>query len=210
MEIKSIVKRFESNVIFDGLSLTFDNPVTAIMGASGVGKTTLLRIIAGLEKCEGKVENVGKISFVFQDSALIENLTVLQNVAFACGNREKAKEFVEKVGLKDFSSYYPKKLSGGMKQRVNLARAFACGGTILMDEPFKQLDLPLKQRLIEIFLSLREQYQNNAVIVTHDVDEAISIADRIVFLKGSPARVVLDEQVSSETKKKISALSEGD
>ena len=210
MEVKNIYKCFGGKKIFEGFSLELNDPVTAVMGASGVGKTTLLRIMAGLEKCQGRVVKADKLSFVFQDGALVENLTVLKNVEIACGSRERALKALGDVELRENINLYPKALSGGMKQRVNMARAFAHGGTILMDEPFKMLDYALKQRIMELFKKLREEQGNKVVLVTHDVEEAIYLADRVIVLAGTPAQVVYDGVASADKKQKILELIAGE
>jgi len=128
---------------------------------------------------------------VFQEPRLIPSLTVLGNIKLITNNEEKARQIIDKVELGGYEKYFPKQLSGGMAQRLNLARAFAYGGDILMDEPFKELDYSLKNRLMDLFLSLRDKTKC-AIIVTHDIDEAVYLADRIVVLGDNPCKVILD------------------
>ena len=189
MEIKNLNVSFGERTIFKNFNLNVNNNVTAIMGASGVGKTTLLKAISGIIDCNGEVLTE-KIGYVFQEPRLVPSLTVLQNVALVAGE-EKAKNMLEKVELSAYANFYPKELSGGMAQRVNLARAFCVGNTILLDEPFKELDYSLKFRLIETFKGLLKP-DTTAILITHDVDEAISLADRIIVLGKEPAEIVLD------------------
>jgi len=189
MEIKNLNVSFGERTIFKNFNLNVNNTVTAIMGASGVGKTTLLKAISGIIECNGEVLTE-KIGYVFQEPRLVPSLTVLQNVALVAGE-EKAKNILEKVELSAYANFYPKELSGGMAQRVNLARAFCTSNTILLDEPFKELDYSLKLRLIETFKELLKP-DTTAILITHDVEEAISLADRIIVLGKEPAEIVLD------------------
>ncbi len=202
MEIKSLSVRFGDKAIFDNFNINFKPEVTAILGASGVGKTTLLKAIAGLVEFSGEIVS-DKIGYVFQEPRLIPSLTVLGNIKLITQNESLAREIINKVELGGYESYYPKQLSGGMAQRLNLARAFAFGGEILMDEPFKELDYSLKARLMDLFLTLRDKTKC-AVLVTHDVDEALYLADRIIVLGDNPCKIVLDlNKTDSQIKDKI-------
>ncbi len=202
MEIKSLTVRYGENTIFDNFNIEFKHEVTAILGSSGVGKTTLLKAIAKLINYTGEIVS-DKIGYVFQEPRLIPSLTVLGNIKLITKNEALAREIINKVELSGYERYYPKQLSGGMAQRLNLARAFAYGGEILMDEPFKELDYSLKNRLMDLFLSLRDK-NKCALIVTHDIDEAIYLADRIIVLGDNPCKVILDlPKATNEIKEKI-------
>jgi len=178
-----------------------------IIGSSGAGKTTLFRIIAGLEEpttgsvrldgdpVEGPGTNRG---MVFQEYGLFPWRTVLGNVAFGleqrkmsgADRRERAMEMIELVGLGEVAESYPKELSGGMKQRVGIARALAVDPEILlMDEPFGSVDAQTKQRLHGELLDIWRETGKTVLFVTHDVDEAVTLADRVVVLTGSPGSV---------------------
>ncbi|MEM1611608.1 MAG: ABC transporter ATP-binding protein [Sulfolobales archaeon] len=194
--------------VLDGINLEIGSEILAILGPSGCGKSTLLRIIAGVEKpTSGEViyragdRNRPQIGFVFQSPSLVPWLTVLENVALPLRARgmpkreaeEHARRYLSLVGLQEFEDFYPGELSGGMRQRVNLARALSIGPEILlMDEPFSQLDPltaeNLRAELLDIWLSGLAPIKS-IVLVTHDVIEAIYMADRIAILTPRPARI---------------------
>ena len=178
-----------------------------IIGSSGAGKTTLFRIIAGLEEAtdgtvwlDGEpIEGPGTDrGMVFQEYGLFPWRTVLGNVAFGLeqremskpARRERAETMIDLVGLGEFVDSYPKELSGGMKQRVGIARALAVDPEILlMDEPFGSVDAQTKQRLHGELLDIWRETGKTVMFVTHDVDEAVTLADRVVVLTGSPGSV---------------------
>ncbi|MDE5942838.1 MAG: ATP-binding cassette domain-containing protein, partial [Clostridia bacterium] len=165
--------------------------ITCILGESGSGKTTRLNVIAGLTEYSGSVTKV-KCSYIFQTPRLVPNLTVYGNLALVCKDDAKIEEMLKRVGLYDKRDSYPIKLSGGQAQRVAIARAFLFGGeAILMDEPFSSLDLRLKYEMTELFLDLWRSDGRTAVFVTHDVDEASTVAHRIIVIKGG--KIVYDK-----------------
>ena len=178
-----------------------------LLGPSGCRKTTLLKTIAGLEEpSEGELF-VGSaqsdlspaISMVFQEQGLFPWMTVYNNLAFVLENNPNidnksilgiANEFLEKVGLEKFSQYYPHQLSGGMKQRVSIARAFSTRPEImLMDEPFVFLDFQTRLNLHALLLTLWESYQKTVVFVTHDIEEAVLLADRVFIMTARPGKI---------------------
>jgi NitT/TauT family transport system ATP-binding protein len=178
-----------------------------ILGPSGCGKTTLFRIIAGLESpIEGSVRLDGEPvtgpgmdrGMVFQEYGLFPWRTVRGNVEFGLEQRDlteserhrRAEEMIDLVGLDDFEDSYPNGLSGGMKQRVGIARALAVDPEILlMDEPFASVDAQTRSMLHDELLRIWEETEKTILFVTHDVEEAVTLADRVVVLTGSPARV---------------------
>lgn len=191
--------------VLDGISLEVGEEFIAILGPSGCGKTTLLRIVAGLEKPdEGKVvlhDSNQRVSFVFQFPTLLPWLTILDNVALplrANGMsweeaRDRARKYLSLTGLQTFEDFYPRELSGGMRQRVNLARALAVEPTILlMDEPFSYLDPltaeSLRTEILDLW-TLKVTTVRAILMVTHSVDEAIFMADRLVVLTPRPAKI---------------------
>lgn len=191
----------------DGLDLTVeDREFVAVVGPSGCGKSTLLRLLAGLLRpTEGRVEFSGSASghgdtaMVFQDHGLLPWLDLADNVALPlevagvgrAERRRRAGEVATRLGLAEFLDAYPHQLSGGMRQRGGIARALlADPAVLLMDEPFGALDAQTRIVLHEELLATWEQDRRSVVFVTHDIREAIQLADRIVVLSGRPGRVV--------------------
>ena len=174
---------------------------TALLGPSGSGKTTILRLLAGLDdEFEGERQTKGakpRVGFLFQEARLMPWLTALENVALVvAGDRDRAQEALASVSLDDAQKLYPHQLSGGMQRRVALARAIVGRPELLLlDEPFVSLDQPNTQLLQELLLAYWVRERPAIVLVSHDLDEALTLADRVLFLGGSPARVVLDEVV---------------
>ncbi|MBC8050947.1 MAG: ABC transporter ATP-binding protein [Chitinophagales bacterium] len=190
-----------------------ENEITAFVGPSGCGKTTMLRIIAGLEypTC-GRLEIFGRRvvgpgpdrGMIFQSYTSFPWLTVLQNVEYGMkimgvppeARRERAMSFLKLVHLDKFLNSYPKSLSGGMKQRVALARTLAQNPKVLlMDEPFGALDAQVRWEMQELMVELIEKEKKTVVAVTHDIAEAIYLADRIIFFTKQPGRIKADFRV---------------
>ena len=179
-----VSKAYGEKKIFENLALEFaDGEVVCVLGASGVGKTTLLRILAGLTNYEGEVDGLpARVGYAFQEPRLLPHLTVEQNLVYAgARNFERVLETTE---LSAHRRKYPRELSGGEKQRLALARAFAADAPLLLlDEPFSSLDTALKIRLWGVFARLWEEKKPTAVVVTHDLEEAWALGQRIVVLK---------------------------
>jgi NitT/TauT family transport system ATP-binding protein len=181
--------------------------LTCLLGPSGCGKTTLLKIVAGLlDANAGTVTVDGKVvtgpgperAFVFQDFALLPWATVLRNVAFGLELRKVAREereavarrYIDEVGLTGFEDKYPHELSGGMRQRVGLARALAVDAKVLLlDEPFSAVDEQTRRKFQEDMIRLRAVEKKTFVFVTHSIEEAVYISDRIVLLSPRPGRI---------------------
>ena len=208
MKLVNISKHFGELNIFDGFSVEFEeNKVTAVMGASGIGKSTLVNIIAALTPYKGTIEADGDISCVFSEAALLPNLTVRGNLEYAVKHKlkdkaERAKavdSVLEAVELSDRAGAYPAELSTGMAQRVSMARGFLFPSRyILLDEAFRGLDTALKTKLERYFLKLLDSDPRTVVMITHDVNEALMLADRLIVLEGNPARIALDEKILSD------------
>jgi ABC-type nitrate/sulfonate/bicarbonate transport system ATPase subunit len=176
----------------------------AIVGASGCGKSTLLRILSGIlynnngnslqgelkidELSPDQYRQTGKLAFMFQGATLLPHLTVRQNIELPLkikgdSNRQKTDNLIEAVGLKEYSNYLPKQLSGGMKTRVALARSFITNPELLLlDEPFSALDIGWRNKLYNELKILAEEFETTLLIVTHNVEEAILLADHIIVL----------------------------
>lgn len=203
MSIKliNIEKNFGNKKIYDKFSLTFEEgKINCILGKSGCGKSTLLNIIANLEEINsGEIIGVPeKIAYVFQEDRLIEWNSIYTNMELPLlkfytkdEREEKIKSILREVELGDYMNAYPKELSGGMRQRANIARALLYNGELLlMDEPFKSLDKSSKEDIIEIFKKNHLEKNNTVIMVTHDINEALSLGDNIFILGGSPVSLM--------------------
>lgn len=198
IELVDINKSFDQVQVLDNFSLIIENrKVLSLLGPSGCGKTTILKILAGLDKdYKGNIKGLlnKQVSYVFQESRLIPWLTVKENLSFVLeGQIENKKldkyieDFLDRVSLLKSKNMYPNTLSGGMKQRVSLARAFAMPHELLLlDEPFQGLDEVLKGQLIELLEEMIKQDNKTVVLVTHDKEEAFRLGDRILELVGEP------------------------
>jgi ABC-type nitrate/sulfonate/bicarbonate transport system ATPase subunit len=189
------------------------NEFVCICGPSGCGKTTLLDMLAGILKpSRGSVLIDGKeadpktqsISFVFQEPSTFPWLTVRDNVATGLRIKgapratidAKVDEILGIVGLKGFEAYYPHQISGGMKQRVAIARAFATeADLVLMDEPFVSLDQPTRERMQAEVLDIWRHHRRTIIFVTHNIEEAVFLGDRILVLSAKPARIVSEIKI---------------
>ncbi|ASK65914.1 ATP-binding protein [Brachybacterium avium] len=212
IQVQNVSKTFEvGGERFDALgdvSLTVrENEFVTVVGPSGCGKSTLMNILAGLEEPTGGTAHVDGIEVdgpspergvIFQQYALFPWLTVRQNVEFglktakvpAAERRQRAQHFIDMVDLSHFADALPKTLSGGMKQRCAIARAYAMNPSILlMDEPFGALDALTRVRMQEHLLQTWEQEKRTIMFITHDVDEAAFLANRVVVMAARPGRI---------------------
>ena len=184
IEISNLAKRYGKDAVYENFNISFEEgKITCILGESGCGKTTLLNCIANLTDYTGDIPEL-QTSYVFQTPRLVPCLTVRQNLELICKDGDKIENMLKRVGLWDKADKYPATLSGGEAQRVSLSRAFVFGGDILlMDEPFSSLDIKLKFSVCDLFLSLQREKNITALFVTHDIEEALRVADRIIILK---------------------------
>ena len=209
VSVRNVHKTYPGGVeALNDISLDFpEGKLTTLLGPSGCGKTTLLKIIAGLlPATSGEVLVEGRLvtgpgperAFVFQDFALMPWATVVRNVAFGLELRGMARSereavaarYIEQMGLKGFESKYPHELSGGMRQRVGLARALAVNAKVLMmDEPFSAVDEQTRRKFQEDLLELVANERKTFIFVTHSIEEAVYVSDRIVLLHRRPSRV---------------------
>jgi NitT/TauT family transport system ATP-binding protein len=194
------------NLIFKNLNFTIKKgQFVSFFGPSGCGKTTLLNIISGLDKdFDGQISRYDKasdISYMFQTPRLFPWLTAIENIKYPIKenkNSEKiANYLLKKIGLEKYKNQYPNRLSGGMQRRVAMARAFAPNPNILLlDEPFISIDKKITNSLRKLLIQLWRKNKPIIIFVTHDLDEAIELADRIVFLSNLPSKILLDYKVN--------------
>jgi sulfonate transport system ATP-binding protein len=215
LHLANIRKRYEGVAVLGGVTLDVNaSEIVAVVGPSGCGKSTLLRLVSGLDtRFDGRIA-VGErdvcgpdraVGVVFQEPRLFPWLSVADNVGFGLPDRDTARarglvrETLDVVGLAAFAGALPKELSGGMSQRVALARALVIEPQVLLlDEPFSSLDAFTRMRLQDHLLAAWSRYRPTLVLVTHDLDEAVYLADRVVLLSDRPARVSDVLRVSAE------------
>ncbi|MCW5770160.1 MAG: ABC transporter ATP-binding protein [Rhodospirillaceae bacterium] len=202
----------------DGVNIDVrDGEFICLIGPSGCGKSTVLRILAGLEPViSGLVEvPTGRTSVVFQDSSLFPWLTVEKNIAYPLRVRRAGEEdraakvsrLLDMMKLQDFRKAYPHQLSGGMKQRVSVARALADDREVLlMDEPFGALDEQTRLDLQQELLRIWEQSRKTVVFVTHSVEEALVLADRIIVMSARPGRILREFRIPFERPRNVIEL----
>ena len=188
INLQNIGVKYGEKTVYENFNLLLeDGKITCILGESGCGKTTLLNVIAGLVRHTGTVPNL-TCSYIFQSPRLVPNLTVKGNLRLVCKDDEKINKMLDSVHLTNKADCFPAYLSGGEKQRVSICRAFLFDGDLLlMDEPFVSLDLKLKISIMELFKKLQSERSKTTLFVTHDVDEAVYLADRIIVLKDGNA-----------------------
>lgn len=197
---KEIYKNF--NAVF------FGGKINVVLGASGVGKTTLLNALTGLTGFDGEIENMPKnVSYIFQSDRLVKTISVEKNLDFVLKNAIPDKtarknaiyDMAKLLEISDVLKRLPTEISGGQAQRVQMARAFLYPSEVmLLDEPFKGLDVSLKTRLIKKFLELWGRDGRTVVLVTHDVYDALLMGDKVFVLSGSPADIVYETELTVE------------
>ena len=218
ISIKNINKKFNNKIIFENFNIDFyENQVNCIIGKSGCGKSTLLNIISGIIKNDDeKFETIEKygVSYIFQDDRLIDWLTVGENITLVVKklyNKKKCDDLCNKylslVGIKEYKNYYPQMLSGGLRQRVNIARAFIYPSKIIiMDEPFKSIDVINKEIIMNNFRKILEKEKRTVLFVTHDIDEALLLSDKIYVLGKSPVEIKKIFDSKDTTKEEVYKL----
>lgn len=196
LEMKNVCKNYKKTEVLKNVDFFLKKgKIAGLTGPSGAGKSTFLKIISGIETPDrGKVKtNRKRLGYIFQEPRLIPWINISDNIVFplkACGEslknaEKKAKEYIRLVELEGFEKNYPEELSGGMKQRVSIARALACEpGLILMDEPFTGLDKNLKDKMIELVESCILKNKSSAIIVTHEPHEISQIVSDFFTLSG--------------------------
>lgn len=188
MEIIGLWKSFGKIVVLENLNMSIKtNKITCLFGQSGCGKTTLVNILLSLTKSDsGTIKGLDKnISAIFQENRLLPWINAEKNISIISKNYEY---YIKSVGLWEYRKMFPYELSGGMNQRLNIARGLAYDyDFIIMDEPFKGLDLKLKNNIIKF---IKYELKNRtALFITHDIDEAVFLSDEIFILKGPPLKI---------------------
>lgn len=216
LEVKGVSKSFDGKQIIQKIDICLrQGELVCLLGASGGGKTTLFHVISGLLKPEeGSVwldgqditGQPGKISYMLQKDMLLPYKTVLDNVALPLvikgekkkAARKEAARYFEEFGIEGYEKSYPSQMSGGMRQRAALLRTYLFSQEIaLLDEPFSALDAITKSAMHQWYLSVMEQIKLSTLFITHDIDEAILLSDRIYILGGRPGKIT-DEIVIEE------------
>jgi len=197
--LRNVSHSFGAVKVLDGLTLEIARgEFVAIVGPSGCGKTTLLNLLSGhVEPTSGSIERNGRPRMVYQEDSLFPWWTVDENISLGLrklaqnGKREgRIRELLRLIRLEGFGNHYPHQLSGGMRQRVELARALAGEvDTLLMDEPFSALDYLERLRMRQELARILEERSHTVALVTHDIEEAAQMADRVVVLSDRPAQI---------------------
>ena len=209
IKLINVSKKFDDIEILKNFSISFEeNEITCLFGPSGVGKTTIANIAANLVSIDsGEVKGTENAvySYVFQDPRLLPWFSVYDNIDFvlkdvydSAKRKSIIENYIDMVELNGFMDYKPGSLSGGMAQRVSIVRAFAYPSNVLiMDEPFKGLDMKLKQEMVSLFKRLWNESRRTVLFITHDVDEAATLSDTIHIIKNRPVEVVKTLDVKS-------------
>jgi NitT/TauT family transport system ATP-binding protein len=196
--IKNLSVCYDELCVLNHFSYTFEeHKIISLVGPSGCGKTTLLNAISGLVEYDGLIEVSSRLSYIFQEDRLLpwasveENIRiVLENVIAAESIDEHVKKYLELVGLSSVMHQKPASLSGGMKRRVSIARAFAYPSEVLlMDEPFKGLDKQLKLEIMKDVKAIWEHDKRTVIMITHDEEEAHYFSDKVLYLNGLPLEI---------------------
>lgn len=207
LRLEKISRWFDAVEVLRDISLTISRgEFVAVVGPSGCGKTTLLNLLSGFDlPTSGSIERDGEIRMVYQQDGLFPWLTVAQNIALGLRHVKKGSEqeqqideLMKLIRLDGFENHYPHQLSGGMRQRVEMARALAGDSDILLlDEPFSAVDYLTRLRLRQELARLLDERPRTVVLVTHDIEEAVQLADRVIVLTERPAQIRYELSIST-------------
>lgn len=215
IKFENVTKKLDSLELLKNFSIEFEeNKITCLFGPSGVGKTTIANIASGLINVDsGNVSGTEKTvySYVFQEPRLLPWYSVYDNIDFVLKNvydkENRVKiinSYLKLVELDGYESYKPSALSGGMCQRVSLARAFAYPSNFLiLDEPFKGLDIKLKNEIVGLFKKLYKESKRTVLFITHDVDEAVNLSDHIYVIDNRPVEIIKKLNLTKNNKDEI-------
>lgn len=203
IRIENISKSFDGDKIIDNISIDVrEGELVSILGPSGCGKSTIFNIIAGLLKQDsGKVDVNGKLSYMYQKDLLLPYKTIIDNVSLPLvlrkekksKAREEVRQYFKVFGLEGYEDKYPKELSGGMRQRANFMRTYVNSNDImLLDEPFGALDSITKSSMQKWLLDIRKKVTSTILLITHDIEEAILLSDRIYVISNKPSSVSME------------------
>lgn len=219
LETKNINKSFDGKAVIEDISIHVnEGELVCLLGVSGCGKTTLFNVVSGLTQPDGDgrvflrgediTKNPGQISYMLQKDLLLPYYTVIDNVCLPLiikqnmkkkDARKKAQELFSVFGLEGTEKLYPAELSGGMRQRAALLRTYLSSeGMVLLDEPFSALDTITKSAVHSWYLDIMEKIKLSTLFVTHDIDEAILLSDRIYIMSGKPGRITKEIVISEK------------
>jgi len=208
IQVQDVSHAYGNIEVLENVNLNINRgEFVAIVGPSGCGKTTLLNLISGYESpAKGTIKRNGKLRMVYQQDGLFPWLTVIENVSLGIRHlkdipekKRQLSDAIKLIGLEGFEDHYPHQLSGGMRQRVELARALTGDSDILlMDEPFSALDYLTRLKMRNELVRLLEERPRTVILVTHDIEEAAQLADRIIPLTTRPATIMMEKRIELE------------